>query len=77
MRPEGNPRRCRSPGDPPAPARVTQGKGLRRVALEASCHGNTRAELFERGGSRSRERFRMVGNVFLLDTEAGIKRASR
>lgn len=72
MRPEGDPRRCRSPGDPPAPARVTPDKGLRRVSLEASCLGNTRAELFERGGSRSRERLRMVGSVFLQEPELGL-----
>ena len=51
----GDPRRSRSPGNPPAPARGTHGTGLRRAYLEASCHGNARADL-ERGGSKSRDR---------------------
>ncbi|XP_035888135.1 hydroxysteroid 11-beta-dehydrogenase 1-like protein isoform X4 [Phyllostomus discolor] len=43
--PGGDPKRSGSPGNPPALARGTHCTGLRRVCLEASCHGNTRADL--------------------------------
>lgn len=69
MRPEGDPRRCRSQGGPPTPARGTQGT----VCIEAGCHGNARAELFEGGWSRSRERVRRVEGVFLRETQPGLR----
>lgn len=43
------------------------------MCIEAGCHGNARAELFEGGWYRSRERVRRVEGVFLQEKRPGLR----